>query len=598
MINAHSPEITRRLSGIRPAKAFQPPPPRKGSLAAGLTRLPAEVAQEIPDDFPLDSDNFTKATVTRNPSYVEGHLRRTTEIAEHRRQSGVFQGVSPEASFTNGTVPRQDSSTVAFGRQDSVVSVPLGRQPSVVASPTTFGDRRESSVTFTRQTSSASPNFRDPNSNRRLSIIRGPGDKHQESDTVSSFDSIPWAENTVTHTRPNVPPLRGYSPTEPGRRASPLQPITPIYSPTMPPRKRESPADLPRSVSFANPHSVGGASASPVFFGEDAPTMTSTISEARTIPNGEMRQSSFTAAADSEALSRFRFGAESPAGAELPRFGRAPQDPMTPASPVDLSRRVSFVGASDTRTSTPNAFAERQPSITSTPVTAVTPDALARRTSSVSRRDSTVKRLTTARRTSEAAVRDGPVDPAQAALDRAQRNASRTPFAWQELLGPELLAGVRRVPTNQTLGDADFVALYFAAGSSPPCIDFAKTMKSAYAALQTFKIELVFVSSDKSLEAFRRHYEGMPWKAVPWRTDLYKIDERYGVLGVPKLIVLHPDGSVATSYGAQLLREDLSGEKLMDAVWENTADVGVSKTGSGTPRQRKRDKLKEECTVM
>jgi len=53
----------------------------------------------------------------------------------------------------------------------------------------------------------------------------------------------------------------------------------------------------------------------------------------------------------------------------------------------------------------------------------------------------------------------------------------------------------------------------------------------------------------------------------------------------------------ATSYGAQLVREDITGAKLIDAVWENT-DEAVIESGEEAPRQRRRDKVRDECSVM
>ena len=62
------------------------------------------------------------------------------------------------------------------------------------------------------------------------------------------------------------------------------------------------------------------------------------------------------------------------------------------------------------------------------------------------------------------------------------------------------------------------------------------------------KFEVVFASCDKTDKEFAEYIAIMPWKAYPFKDP--KIDElsgKYAVDGIPRLIILKPDGSVLVS---------------------------------------------------
>ena len=58
-------------------------------------------------------------------------------------------------------------------------------------------------------------------------------------------------------------------------------------------------------------------------------------------------------------------------------------------------------------------------------------------------------------------------------------------------------------------------------------------------------MEVIFVSGDKTQEAYDEYYKEMPWLAMPFRDERIKqILEKYPIKGVPRLFVFKADGTV------------------------------------------------------
>jgi nucleoredoxin len=101
------------------------------------------------------------------------------------------------------------------------------------------------------------------------------------------------------------------------------------------------------------------------------------------------------------------------------------------------------------------------------------------------------------------------------------------------------------------------VALYFAANWYPKCEAFTPALAAAYRQLQERGVgfEVVFVSSDEDAPSFERFHRGMPWPAVPFG-DLPRkkgLSEAFQVEGIPRLVVLGPDGEVVCSDAVELV---------------------------------------------
>lgn len=90
-----------------------------------------------------------------------------------------------------------------------------------------------------------------------------------------------------------------------------------------------------------------------------------------------------------------------------------------------------------------------------------------------------------------------------------------------------------------------YLMLYFSAHWCPPCKMFTPKLSKAYTKLKAERsdFELLFVSSDRSEEDFNAYFKTMSFGAVPFeRRDIKKeLSSRYGVSGIPMLIMLGPE---------------------------------------------------------
>jgi len=102
------------------------------------------------------------------------------------------------------------------------------------------------------------------------------------------------------------------------------------------------------------------------------------------------------------------------------------------------------------------------------------------------------------------------------------------------------------------------VGLYFSAQWCPPCRQFTPLLVKAAEELkaQGKAFEVVFVSSDRSADdmlTYMREYE-MPWLAIPHGdARIGALASRYGIRGIPALIVVDGDGKTITTNGRQAI---------------------------------------------
>ena len=89
---------------------------------------------------------------------------------------------------------------------------------------------------------------------------------------------------------------------------------------------------------------------------------------------------------------------------------------------------------------------------------------------------------------------------------------------FNNLLGSQLLKGDDTVETTKRVGgEGKVLGLYFSAHWCPPCRGFTPKLAEFYnnfRASNGDKLEIVFVSSDRSEKDFKDYFKEMPWLAL------------------------------------------------------------------------------------
>jgi len=174
--------------------------------------------------------------------------------------------------------------------------------------------------------------------------------------------------------------------------------------------------------------------------------------------------------------------------------------------------------------------------------------------------------------------------PTKAAMSS---NVNRNADALLSLLGNTFV-------TNDGLGDKTFakaiapnsvIALYFSAGWCGPCRQFTPRLQQIYAEWkrQNKKVEVVFVSGDRSYEAFKDYFGSHhgKWLALPFGSaQLKNVSRQFAVRGIPAVIFVDAFGNVIERDGRALLQR--RGAQCIDVLMQNLPEPGPAKGFGGT----------------
>lgn len=130
----------------------------------------------------------------------------------------------------------------------------------------------------------------------------------------------------------------------------------------------------------------------------------------------------------------------------------------------------------------------------------------------------------------------------------------------EELFGSDLILSKKgEVRPAEAFKDAKLIGLYFSMHNCPPCRAFTPVFAELYNELNANEkvIEVIFLSGDKTQEEFDTYYGEQPWLALP-RGDsrLATLAKKFEVKGVPRLIILKPDGTVVENNGVRKVTEE------------------------------------------
>ncbi|EKX37805.1 hypothetical protein GUITHDRAFT_89574 [Guillardia theta CCMP2712] len=136
----------------------------------------------------------------------------------------------------------------------------------------------------------------------------------------------------------------------------------------------------------------------------------------------------------------------------------------------------------------------------------------------------------------------------------------------------EILKDARLVGPGNTTFDASnlkdkYVGIYFSASWCQPCKAFTPQLIQMYSKLKIADgkpFEIVFVSADRSQEAFDSYFGQMPWFAVDFQDGNARstLSSAIGVEGIPKLALFDTEGRLITGEGRRLVMDDPMGDSF------------------------------------
>lgn len=172
---------------------------------------------------------------------------------------------------------------------------------------------------------------------------------------------------------------------------------------------------------------------------------------------------------------------------------------------------------------------------------------------------------------------------------RSKVRSAPEKFPWNPTtLSQDLGTSFTAKDGSQKTVDSDlagkYIGLYFSAHWCPPCKRFTPKLVKFYndrKAAGKDDFEVVFCSSDNEEVEFKDYYGEMPWLSLPFkdaRRDA--LSERFGVDGIPSLVILAPDRSLVTVSAVDDLMADPEG-KLFPFIPKYVKDLAVTTESFG-----------------
>lgn len=126
--------------------------------------------------------------------------------------------------------------------------------------------------------------------------------------------------------------------------------------------------------------------------------------------------------------------------------------------------------------------------------------------------------------------------------------------------------------------DVEVVGLLFSADYCPSCHIFVPQLTEVYEHLRDHKIEIVFVASDKTKEAFEKYLpHHRKWAHVDYEDPVRsQLRQTYEIKTIPALLFFHRDGTLIERQGRNLVVDALqSTDSHFDAANMIATRVGA-----------------------
>lgn len=103
------------------------------------------------------------------------------------------------------------------------------------------------------------------------------------------------------------------------------------------------------------------------------------------------------------------------------------------------------------------------------------------------------------------------------------------------------------------------IGLYFSAHWCGPCRGFTPKLIEKYQAIrgEGHDLEIIFISADEDEEAALSYFKEMPWKMLAFsdRDSEQALSKRFGIRGIPTLILLDEAGQLISKEGREVIME-------------------------------------------
>ena len=102
---------------------------------------------------------------------------------------------------------------------------------------------------------------------------------------------------------------------------------------------------------------------------------------------------------------------------------------------------------------------------------------------------------------------------------------------------------------SSALNDKKFIGIYFSAHWCPPCRQFTPVLAQWYKNVgKAANVEIVFASFDQDQAQYTEYFHSMPWLTLGFQSEIAEsLGEKYGVQGIPALVILKPNGTVVST---------------------------------------------------
>ena len=131
-----------------------------------------------------------------------------------------------------------------------------------------------------------------------------------------------------------------------------------------------------------------------------------------------------------------------------------------------------------------------------------------------------------------------------------KKQSAKLSSGMAELLPSRILNNKGKSVSSSELA-GKVVGFYFSAHWCPPCRAFTPSLVD-FRDKNNDDFEVVFVSSDRSPDAQMSYMEeaNMKWYTLEHRSqDANKLSQKFGIRGIPALIIVSPDGETITTNG-------------------------------------------------